>query len=146
MKRTLRILAVVVFAVCADIPGLHDNRYPIPITDFDLINLLPDISVPVHAGANPTVLNSGVTVWNVAPTAAIDLASAQSVNGMDVFFAHVGEPIPFRGASYDPGLDDLPAEWSWGDGTSGASTPYPLPAAATTGPNDIADVQAHTFT
>jgi hypothetical protein len=82
----------------------------------------------------------------VAPTVAIDFASAQTVNGMDVFFADVGEAIPFRGASYDPGLDDLLAEWSWGDGTSGPSTPYPLPAAATTGRNSITDGQAHAFT
>ncbi len=128
-----------------DIFGLYDNRYPIPITDFDLSNLLPDISVPVHAGANPTVLNSGVTVRNVAPTAAIDVSGAQVINGMDVFFADVDEAIPFQGASYDPGLDDLLAEWSWGDGTAGASTAYPLPAIATTGPNDITDGQPHAY-
>ena len=129
-----------------DIFGLYDNRYPIPITDFDLSKLLPDISVPIHAGASPTVLNSGVTVRNVAPTAVIDLASSQTINGMDVFFADVDEPISFQGDSYDPGLDDLVAAWSWGDGTSGASTPYALPAIATRGPNDITDGQSHAFT
>jgi PKD repeat protein len=46
---------------------LWDKRYPIPITDFNLSNLIPDISVPIHAGANPTTLNAGVTIRNVAP-------------------------------------------------------------------------------
>lgn len=51
-----------------NIIDLFTDRYPIPITDFDLSNLIPDISVPIHAGANPTTLNSGVTIRNVAPT------------------------------------------------------------------------------
>ena len=38
-------------------------------------------------------------------------------------------------AVLDPGLDDLLAEWSFGDGTPGASTAYPLPAIATRGSN-----------
>ena len=128
-----------------DIFGLYDDRFPIPITDFDLSKLLPNITVPVHAGANPTVLNSGVTVRNVAPTATIGLAGAQVINGADVFFADVGEVIPFRAVSSDPGLDDLLAEWSFGDGTSGASTAYPLPAIATRGPNNLTDVKPHAY-
>jgi predicted small lipoprotein YifL len=128
-----------------DIFGLFTDRFPIPITDFDLSNLIPDISVPIHAGASPTTLNSGVTVLNVAPTAAIDVAGAQVINGADVFFADVGEAIPFQGASYDPGLDDLVLAWSFGDGTPDTSTPYPLPVVATTGPNDVSEGQPHAF-
>ncbi|HSM05578.1 MAG TPA: hypothetical protein VK858_13250, partial [Longimicrobiales bacterium] len=128
-----------------DVFGQYTKRYDIPITDFNLTNLIPDISVPIHAGASPTTMSSGVTVRNVAPTAVIDVATAQEINGMGVFFADVGEAIAFQGASYDPGLDDLLAEWSWGDLTPGTSTAYPLPVAATVGPNDITDGQLHAF-
>lgn len=127
-----------------NIIDLFTDRYPIPITDFDLTNLIPDISVPIHAGANPTQLNSGITIRNVAPTATINVSGAEVINGADIFFADVGESVPFQGHSYDPGRDDLTLEWDFGD-ESGVSTSYPLPPAAATGPNDVTDDQPHTY-
>jgi hypothetical protein len=128
-----------------DIFGLFDNRFDIPITDFDLSSVIPDISVPIHAGASPTELNSAIAVQNVAPTATINVAGAENINGVDVFFADVGEVIPFQGSSHDPGRDDLTLEWDFGDGAPSpdASTSYPL--ADPTGPNDATEDQPHAF-
>jgi hypothetical protein len=125
-----------------NIIDLFTDRYPIPIIDFDLTNLIPDISVPIHSGANPTTLNAPVTILNVAPTATINVTGAEVINGADIFFAPVGESVPFQGLSHDPGRDDLTLDWDFGDG-SGVSTAYPL--AAATGPNDVTDNQPHTY-
>lgn len=121
------------------------DRFLIPITDFDVSNLIPDISVPIHPGANPTTLDAGVTVRNVAPTAAINVASASAINGVDTFFAGVGEDVTFQGTSYDPGRDDLTLTWDFGNGspTPDVSTSYPL--AGATGPNDVTDTHSYAF-
>jgi hypothetical protein len=128
-----------------DIFGLFDDRWEIPITDFDLSDLIPDISVPIHAGANPTTLNSSVAVQNVAPTAEINVAGANLINGIHTFFADVGEEIVFPGNSHDPGRDDLTLEWDFGDGSPSPDTSTNHPLAAATGPNDVTEDQAYTF-
>ena len=128
-----------------DVFGLFDDRFDIPITDFDLSNLIPDISVPIHAGASPTTLNSSVTVQNVAPTAMIDLAGAEMIDGVNAFIGRVGMPLDLAGSSFDPGRDDLNLMWDFGDGppVPDSSTDYLL--AAATGPNAVTEVQSPVF-
>lgn len=70
--------------------------------------------------------NFNLTVANVKPTAAIDLAGTTLINGVPTFIANEGVPVPFSGRSTDPGSDDLTLTWSWGDGppVPDVSTPY----------------------
>ena len=101
--------------------------------------------MPIHPGANPTTLNSSLTVNNVAPTAVINVAGADLINGIDTFFADMGQSVLFQGSSYDPGRDDLMVEWDFGDGipTPDKATPHPL--MAPTGPNNVTEMQSQTW-
>lgn len=67
-----------------------------------------------------------VTITNVNPTATIDESGATDVNGTPVIFAHINQPVAFKGVSTDPGSDDLTLRWNWDDGGSAidASTLY----------------------
>jgi hypothetical protein len=56
-------------------------------------------------------------VFNVAPTANIELSAATLVNGIPTFFGHAWQPVGFTGYSTDPGRDDLVLHWNWGDGS-----------------------------
>lgn len=93
-----------------------------------------------------------VTVDNVAPTAVLDRTGQTAINGTDVFFAHTGQELSFSGRSRDPGSDDLLAEWDFGDGSPGSSTPYlnePPDAdgsrSPSVNPRDISDSAAHIY-
>lgn len=93
-----------------------------------------------------------VTITNTAPTAAIDLSGAVSVNGTPTIIAHAGQAVGFRGRSTDPGSDDLTLAWAWGDGTPGSATtslvnpPNPDPLLSPSiQPRDITSQQSHTF-
>lgn len=128
-----------------DIIGLFTEHYAIPIADFNLSGIFPDISVPIHTGASPTELNATIDIQNVTPTAEINVSGADVVNGVNTFFAGEGEVIPFQGSSHDPGRDDLTLQWDFGDGAPSpdASTNYPL--GMPVGPNDVTEDQPYTF-
>ncbi len=128
--------------VDAGIFGEETWRFGIPITSFNLSSIVPDLAVGLHAGSSPTTVGTAVTIDNVAPTAEIDLSSTTLVNGVPTFLVESGIPHMFTGSSFDPGRDDLTASWDFGDG-GGVSTDYPL--GAPVGPNQIVDMQAHTF-
>jgi hypothetical protein len=96
-----------------------------------------------------------VSITNVAPTATIDKTGATDVNGTPVIFAHVGQSVPLKGRSTDPGSDDLTLRWNWDDGgpTIDASTlflnnpainPDPDPSP-TINPRDVTDNKSHAF-
>ncbi|TDU86577.1 subtilisin family serine protease [Kribbella voronezhensis] len=93
-------------------------------------------------------------VTNVAPTATIDEAGAQVVNGVPTFIAHSGQPVNFAGRSTDPGSDDLALSWNWGDGAPApdvttnylVNPPETDPATSPSlQPRDVTDTKAHTF-
>ncbi|MFT5232048.1 MAG: hypothetical protein ACI9UK_000536 [Candidatus Krumholzibacteriia bacterium] len=128
-----------------DIFGLYEDRFEIPITDFDLSSLVPDIAVPVHPGSDPTSVRQGIVIENVAPSAVIKVVGDGTVQGARTLFADVGAPVTFRASSTDPGRDDLNLTWDFGDGLPGSrvTTDYPLVAA--TGPNVVAENRTHTF-
>lgn len=120
-------------------------RFDIPITSFNLSSISPDLTMGVHDGSTPTNVMGSVNVVNVAPTAVIDPTSTMMINGVPTLLAETGVPKMVKGTSVDPGRDDLVATWDFGDGTPtpDISTNYPLAAAA--GPNQITDMQSHTF-
>lgn len=98
--------------------------------------------------------STSVTITNADPTAAINLAGAVDIGGVDTFLAHAGEPIDFAGRSTDPGSDDLALSWDWGDGAPSPdvttsylvnpplSDPFPSPSVQ---PRDETDEQTHAF-
>jgi hypothetical protein len=93
-------------------------------------------------------------VTNVDPTAAIDETSAVQFGGGKAFLASIGEPVPFKGRSTDPGSDDLLVSWDW-DTTLPAvdeQRPYlagpPSPdgdPSPQVGARDVTDETSHTF-
>jgi hypothetical protein len=60
--------------------------------------------------------STAVVVTNVDPNAHI-------VPG-DLVIAHAGDPVDFRGTSFDPGSDDRITRWDFGDGTIVSSTSF----------------------
>ena len=58
----------------------------------------------------------GLTVDNVAPTAAIDLSGTILVNGVPTLVGDLDGPIDFAATASDPGSDDLTFDWDFGDG------------------------------
>ena len=99
--------------------------------------------------------STNVTITNVNPTATIDETGTTNVNGTPVFFAHIGQPVAFKGRSTDPGSDDLTLRWNWDDGGApiDASTFYPnnpgiVPdpdPSPTINPRDVTDNKSHAF-
>jgi hypothetical protein len=100
---------------------------------------------------------TSISITNVNPTAAINKASATTVNGVATFLAHAGQPVPFSGRSTDPGSDDLLFDWNWADSTpdstprflnDAANFPYP-PGDPLPSPSihlrDETDSRTHTF-
>jgi subtilisin family serine protease len=95
-----------------------------------------------------------LTVDNVNPTAAINLAGTVNIGGTQTFLAHAGVPVNFAGRSTDPGSDDLALSWDWGDGAPSpdVTTPYlvngpgadPFPSPSVQ-PRDVTDNKSHAF-
>ena len=93
-----------------------------------------------------------VNVFNVAPSASIDLANATPINGIPTFFARAGIPKNFTGHSTDPGSDDLVLHWDLGDGSAiseiiyQVNPPNPDPLLSpSVQPRGIMNIQTHTF-
>lgn len=98
--------------------------------------------------------SAGVTVNNVAPTAAIDDSGTILINGVPTIVTNAGTPVPFSGRSTDPGSDDLTLIWDWDDGppspdVTTVSLHAPPTADADPSPDgaarDVTDPQTHTF-
>lgn len=121
------------------VPAFDDvsERFEVPVTDFDLSNIIPDLAAPVHPGSTPTTLSTAVTILNVTPTAEIDRTETTVVNGISTF---IGAPGAFAGTARDPGRDDLTLSWDWDDGAPSpdVSTTYPVP-------NEVTETRSHTF-
>src|SRR6267142_2526333 len=117
--------------------GIVDERFTVPITDFDLSALTSDISVGTHAGT-PSAFDASVSIANVAPTAEIDRTGTILLNGVRTF---LGQPGAFTGTARDPGRDDLVLSWDWDDGAPSpdVSTTYPVP-------HQVTETQSHSFT
>ena len=96
---------------------------------------------------------AGLSVDNVAPTAAIDGTGSVAPSGARTFIARAGVPFALKASTTDPGSDDLTAVWKWQDGSADTTTPYLLAAPALdplpspqVGPRDLVDGQTHTWT
>jgi len=93
-----------------------------------------------------------LVIQNVDPTSAIDETGAIVFNGVPAFLGQAGVPMPFTGASADPGSDDVTLKWDFADGTPVVSTLYlvnppaadPLPSPSIQ-PRDLSDSKSHTF-
>lgn len=118
-----------------DVPVFDDvsERFTLPVTDFDLSGLFPDLNAPLHAGSSPTTIGTSVTILNVAPTAVIDRTGSRTIQGASTFLASAGSPLTLSGTATDPGRDDLTLTWDFGDGPPepDVSTTYPVPHEVT---------------
>lgn len=112
--------------------GLINGRWDLPLADFDLSGLFPDLKLGVHDGTAGTV-TMALPISNVPPTAGIDISGATTIQGVPTFLLHTGEPLAFVGTGSDPGQDDLTLNWDWDDGgvTPDVSTVYPVPGSIT---------------
>lgn len=98
--------------------------------------------------------SEGVTVGNVAPTAAIDDTGTVLINGVPTRIVPAGTPVDFTGTSTDPGSDDLTLTWNWDDGPPAPDVttlslhtpPNPDPDPSPDGTSrNVVDDQTHTF-
>jgi hypothetical protein len=112
--------------------GLINERWDIPLADFDLSGVLGDLGVGVHPGTVGHV-DVAVPVANVVPTGLIDRSAAWNIQGVPTLLMHTGDAFPFTGTAADPGRDDLTLSWDWDDGgpAPDVSTFYPLPGEVT---------------
>ena len=92
-----------------------------------------------------------LTVRNIDPTVAIDLAGTVLLNGVPTVVASAGDDVPFSSGTQDPGSDDLTLTWDWDDGSSDVRVSLvnppavdPLPSP-TMQPRDEDDAQSHIF-
>lgn len=118
-----------------EVPVFDDisERFTVPVTDFDLSGLLPDLDAPVHAGSSPTTVGTSVTILNVAPTAEIDRSGTMEINGVPTFLTNSTTPLTLTGTARDPGRDDLTLMWDFDNGPPAPdeSTTYPVPKEVT---------------
>lgn len=118
-----------------EVPVFDDisERFDLPVTDFDLSGLFPDLNVPLHTGSSPTTVGTSVTILNVAPTAVIDRTGSLTIQGASTFLTPAGSPLTLSGTATDPGRDDLTLTWDFGDGppVPDVSTTYPVPHEVT---------------
>jgi murein DD-endopeptidase MepM/ murein hydrolase activator NlpD len=92
-----------------------------------------------------------LSVGNVDPDVAIDLAGTVLLNGVPTVVASAGESVPFSSLSQDAGSDDLTLTWDWDDGTTTSRLSLvnppgadPLPSP-TVQPRNEADPRTHMF-
>jgi subtilisin family serine protease len=94
----------------------------------------------------------GLTVANVAPTAAIDLSGTILVNGVPTLVGDVDGPVDFAATASDPGSDDLEFDWDFGDGNSATGVSLvndplfdPLPSPTLQPRVNVGDAQSHQY-
>jgi hypothetical protein len=112
--------------------NLINQRYDVPLADFDLSGVFGDLGVGVHDGT-PATVSLALPVENVAPAALIDRSDAWMIQGVPTLLMHTGDPFPFAGTAVDPGRDDLALSWDWDDGgpAPDVTTVYPVPGTVT---------------
>jgi hypothetical protein len=116
-------------------------------------NSIYTVNICVTADGTRTACDTlNVSVFNIAPSANIDLSAATLINGVQTFFTRAGKPTNLISHSTDPGSDDLVLHWDLGDGSPISEIvyqvnppdpdPFPSPSVQ---PRGVMNVSTHTF-